>query len=67
MDGKGEEVLPLHIGDRMGPENEESVLAGNPEPQRRYRVMADYQAAYPDPFSVSVGETFQVSEKSAMP
>ena len=48
----------------MSPENEERVDAGSPKPGRRYRVLADYQAAYPDPFCVSVGETFQVSEKA---
>ncbi len=47
----------------MNPEKEESLVAGNPEPQRRYRVIADYQAEFPDPISVSAGETFQVSEK----
>jgi uncharacterized protein YgiM (DUF1202 family) len=50
-------------GDNMGTENEESVDAGNPEQRQRYRVMADYQASYPDPFCVTAGETFQVSEK----
>jgi hypothetical protein len=29
----------------------------------RYRVVADYQTSNPDPFSVTAGETFQVSEK----
>ena len=29
----------------MSPENEASVDASNPEPRRKYRVMADYQAA----------------------
>ena len=48
----------------MIPENEASADAGNPEPRRRYCVMADYQAAYPDPICVSIGETFQVSEKA---
>lgn len=47
----------------MSPENEESVDAGNPEQRQRYRVIADYQAAYADPFCVRVGETFEVSEK----
>ncbi len=48
----------------MSLENEEGVDAGNPEPLRRYRVLADYQTMYPDPISVSAGETFQVSEKA---
>ena len=48
----------------MSPEPEESVDAGNTEQRRRYRVMVDYQASYPDPFSVTVGETFQVSERA---
>jgi len=50
----------------MNPEKEESLVAGNPEPQRRYRVIADYQAEFPDPISVSAGETFQVSEKVSL-
>ena len=29
----------------------------------RYRVIADYQASNPDPFSVTADETFQISEK----
>ena len=47
----------------MNSENEESMDTGNFEQQRRYRVLADYQAEYPDPIGVSAGETFQVSEK----
>lgn len=47
----------------MSPENEDNLDRGNPEQQRRYCVLADYQAEYPDPISVSAGEIFQVSEK----
>jgi hypothetical protein len=48
----------------MNLENEESMDAGHSEQGRRYRVIADYQTEYPDPISVSAGETFQVSEKT---
>ena len=48
----------------MSPEHEEGVNAASPEQRRRYRVMAGYQASYADPFSVTAGETFQVSERS---
>lgn len=39
-------------------------MSGVIEPSRRYRVIKDYQASNPNPFSVSAGETFQVSERS---
>ena len=47
----------------MTPEIEENRDTGILAP-RRFRALADYQAQYPDPISVSAGETFQVSEKA---
>jgi hypothetical protein len=54
----------LAEGENVNTEHEENMDAGNPEQRRRYRVKADYQASNPDPFGVTVGETFQVSEKT---
>jgi hypothetical protein len=48
----------------MSPDNAESMGSGNPEQRRSYRVKADYQASNSDPFGVTFGETFQVSEKT---
>ncbi|GAC1372780.1 MAG: hypothetical protein NVSMB44_40620 [Ktedonobacteraceae bacterium] len=48
----------------MSQENSENAEAGTTRLQGRCRVIKDYQTSNVEPFSILVGESFQVSEKS---
>src|SRR5437868_2260 len=47
----------------MSNENEARTHSTTTEQPRKCRVIADYQALYPDPLSVRAGETVNISEK----
>jgi hypothetical protein len=51
-------------GDDMGNENEARTNPKTTGQPQMYRVIADYQALYPDPLSMRAGEPLNVSEKA---
>lgn len=56
-------LIKLHIGDELSNESEARANSRTTRQPRICRVIADYQALYPDPLSLRAGETLEISEK----